>query len=162
MKGIVDLFPEIKKDKNMKNIIDSPHTIEEMVKAINDPNYLNTQLKNLDIAIARLETIPAGYNVLRSMLKSQKDIVINNDSTVFKEGSNEINESGSVPNPWNKNNFNPLVEYRKQVEYMKECGFTDTLSNIKLLVKHKGNVDEAINELLTIQSPLSPSTSVRR
>ncbi|KAI5189276.1 ubiquilin [Nematocida sp. AWRm77] len=154
MKEILEMFPEMKKENpELKKLMESSQMLEEMAKLAEDPEYMNTQMKNVDIAMAKLETMPGGFNMLRSMLKTQKDpnsmLAEGADSTIFKEGSITEEEKGQpAPNPWGKKSFNPIVAYRKQVEYMKECGFTDIEENIKLLVKHKGNVDGAISEIL--------------
>ncbi|KAI5187480.1 ubiquilin [Nematocida homosporus] len=163
VKGIIDMFPEMKKDNpELRKLMESSQMLEEMAKLAEDPDYMNTQMKNIDIAMAKLETIPGGFNMLRGMLKTQKDpsagLAEGLDMTSFKEGSAVVPEIGKpAPNPWGSYNFNPILEYRRQVEYMKECGFTDVGSNIQLLIKHQGNVDEAISEILSA-SMHSPTT----
>lgn len=168
MKGILEMFPEMKKENpELKKIMESSQMMEEMAKLAEDPEYMNIQTKNIDIAMAKLETIPGGFNMLRSTLKVQKDpsagIVEGGDSTHFKEGSVSVKEAKNpVPNPWGTYNFNPILEYRKQVEYMKECGFTDIAKNINLLVKYHGDVDEAISDIVStaMHSP-APDTETR-
>ncbi|OAG29593.1 ubiquilin [Nematocida displodere] len=168
MKGILEMFPDMKKENpEIKKLMESSQMLEEMAKIAEDPQYMNTQMKNVDIAMAKLETIPGGFNMLRSMLKTQTDpnagLVGGADSTIFSEGGAITAETkqGPVPNPWGTYNFNPLVEYRQQVEYMTECGFTDTSANIRLLIKHQGDVDEAISEMVCAQStsPVTDSES---
>ncbi|EIJ89480.1 hypothetical protein NEPAR06_2360 [Nematocida parisii] len=162
MKGLLEMLPELKNENpELRKLMESSEMLEQMSKIADDPEYMNTQMKNLDIAMAKLETIPGGFNMLRSMLKTQKDpsalLAEERDRTSFKEGTTDIQPSNQpVPNPWGKYNFNPILEYRKQVEYMKECGFTDVCSNIKLLIKHHGDVDNAISEILSGSSMHSP------
>lgn len=167
MKELMDMFPEMKKENpELKKLMESSQMLEEMAKLAEDPEYMNTQMKNVDIAMAKLETIPGGFNMLRGMLKTQKDPNANlaegADSTIFKEGSTEPPSKGQpAPNPWGGNSFNPMIEYRQQVMYMKECGFTDITANIKLLVKYQGDVDQAINDILSsnMHSPMSDQES---
>ncbi|KAI5161763.1 ubiquilin [Nematocida ausubeli] len=162
MKGLLEMLPELKNENpELKKLMESSEMMEQMSKIADDPEYMNTQMKNLDIAMAKLETIPGGFNMLRGMLKTQKDpsamLAEERDRTTFKEGSATAKPSGQpVPNPWGKYNFNPILEYRKQVEYMKECGFTDVGSNIKLLIKHHGDVDNAISEIISGSAMNSP------
>ncbi|OAG30989.1 hypothetical protein NEIG_00586 [Nematocida sp. ERTm5] len=168
MKGLLEMLPELKNENpELRKLMESSEMLEQMSKIADDPEYMNTQMKNLDIAMAKLETIPGGFNMLRGMLKTQKDpsalLAEERDRTSFKEGTTDAQPSNQpVPNPWSKYNFNPILEYRKQVEYMKECGFTDVGSNIKLLIKHHGDVDNAISEILSgsaMHSPLPDNTS---
>ncbi|KAH9387163.1 ubiquilin [Nematocida major] len=163
MKGLLEMLPELKNENpELKKLMESSEMLEQMSKIADDPEYMTAQMKNLDIAMAKLETIPGGFNMLRNMLKTQKDpgaaLMEERDRTSFKEGSRNASPSNQpVPNPWSKYNFNPILEYRKQVEYMKECGFTDVGSNIRLLIKHQGDVDNAISEITsnsTMNSPL--------
>lgn len=170
MKGLLDMFPEMKKENpELKKLMESSHMLEEMAKIAEDPEYMNTQMKNVDIAMAKLETIPGGFNMLRGMLKTQKDpgdklAEGGGDSGLFSEGSSAPSEEKNpAPNPWREYNFNPLLEYRRQAAYMRECGFKDTSVNIRLLVKHKGDVDEAISEILTVvHSPPDNESTTRR
>lgn len=161
MKGLLDILPELK-DENpeIKKLMESSDMLEQMSKLADDPEYMNTQMKNLDIAMAKLETIPGGFNMLRGMLKTQKDpseiLSEERERMNFTEGNKEGISKNPVPNPWRKYNFNPIVEYRKQVNYMKECGFTDVSSNIRLLIKHQGDVDGAISEIVMGSSMNSP------
>lgn len=168
MKGLLDVLPELKNENpEIKKLMESSDMLEQMSKIADDPEYMNTQMKNLDIAMAKLETIPGGFNMLRGMLKSQKDptdlLAEERGRMSFKEGNkDELPSKNPVPNPWRKYNFNPIVEYRKQVKYMKECGFTDISSNIRLLIKHQGDVDNAITEIVmgsSMSSPHSEHTS---
>lgn len=162
MKGLLDMLPELKNENpELRKLMESSEMLEQMSKIADDPEYMTTQMKNLDIAMAKLETIPGGFNMLRNMLKTQKDpsalLAEEGDRTNFKEGSKDAKPSSQpVPNPWSKYNFNPIVEYRKQVEYMKECGFKDIGSNIRLLIKHRGDVDNAISEITSGSSMHSP------
>ncbi|KAI5180544.1 hypothetical protein NEOKW01_0848 [Nematocida sp. AWRm80] len=168
MKGILDMFPEMKKENpELKKLMESTQMLEEMAKLAEDPEYMNTQMKNVDIAMAKLETIPGGFNMLRSMLKTQKDpnagLAESTENSHFKEGSTITKDKGrAAPNPWGSTtSFNPLLEYRKQVGYMKECGFKNISMNIRMLIKHHGDVDNAISEILStpMHSPVSDPQS---
>ncbi|KAI5190685.1 ubiquilin [Nematocida minor] len=162
MKGLLDMLPELKNENpEIRKLMESSEMLEQMSKLAEDPEHMNTQMKNLDIAMAKLETIPGGFNMLRGMLKTQKDpsesLAEESERMHFKEGSKDAKPSSQpVPNPWGKYNFNPILEYRSQVKYMKECGFTDISSNIKLLIKHQGDVDSAITEIVSDSAMSSP------
>lgn len=167
MKGILEMFPEMKKENpELKKIMESSQMVEEMAKFAEDPEYMNIQTKNIDIAMAKLETIPGGFNMLRNTLKVQRDpsasAAEGGDGVAFKEGTTDARDArGPVPNPWSTYNFNPIVAYRRQVEYMRECGFTDIAKNITLLIKHHGDVDEAITDILSsaVHSPVADTES---
>lgn len=163
-KNMIESIPGIKKEMKanpeLSKMIESPQMMEEMSKLAEDPEYMNTQMKNADIAMAKLETIPGGFNILRSTLKTYQDPLINalggrGGSTIsFEKGiaNGKINKT-PAPNPWGTQpKFNPMVEYRKQAEYMRECGFTDAATNLRLLIKHSGDADDAINEILSMES----------
>ncbi|KAI5172851.1 ubiquilin [Nematocida sp. LUAm3] len=166
MKGIMEMFPDMKKENpELKKLMESSQMLEEMTKLAEDPEYMNVQMKNVDIAMAKLETIPGGFNMLRSMLKTQKDpntgLSEGMDTTNFKEGKAHNKEEASkpAPNPWGTYHFNPILEYREQVEYMKECGFNNIEMNIQMLLKHQGDADAAIMEILYSNQPHSPRDS---
>lgn len=158
MKSVMEMLPGLKKglqdNPELSKMLSSPQMLEDMTKFAEDPEYMNSQMKNADLAMAKLETIPGGFNMLRNILKSYQDPLseamdAGRGTMEFQQGSQTDQDSGKpAPNPWRGSQFNPLLEYRKQVEYMRECGFTDTNANIRLLVKHGGDVDDAISEML--------------
>jgi len=168
MKKVLEMCPEMKKqDPELRKLMESNQMLEEIAKFAEDPEYMNTQMKSIDIAMAKLETVPGGFSMLKNMMKMQKDpnsgLAEGADSTVFKEGAVEQGQEGQpAPNPWGGLSFNPMVEYRGQMQYMKECGFKDSGANIRMLVKHQGDVDQAIIELVhtgVMQTPAGENES---
>jgi Ubiquitin family len=158
MKNVMEMLPGLKKglkdNPELSKMLESPQMIEDISKFAQDPEYMNNQMKNTDIALAKLEKSPEGYVILKNILSFQDQCTGARDagrgSIEFQQGSQRDQDSGKPAlNPWKKGiQFNPLVEYRKQMEYMKECGFTDTNTNMRLLIKHGGDADDALLEIL--------------
>ncbi|KRH92051.1 ubiquitin-like protein, partial [Pseudoloma neurophilia] len=105
---------EIKKNEQLKNIMNNPHTIDEMEKIINNPDYYDQQLKNIDLAMSKLENIPGGFNMMHSLTREIRDPFsqIMEGSGVNLKGisQNDLKSKQDeiLPNIWQKktNNFN--------------------------------------------------------
>lgn len=150
MKSMMSMFPglekEIDKNDELRQMVNNPNFMEEMNKLAADPEYFNQQAKNADVAMARLETLPGGLNMISSMVKEVNDPisdVMTRDSAEIKGGhQNSDVERAAVPNP--KVTVNWLVHYRKQINELNRFGFTDIQQNLIALKQCKGDLKATI------------------
>ena len=47
---------------------------DEIEKLTQDNDYLNNQMRNVDLAMAKLENMPGGMNIMSSMLKDTQEL----------------------------------------------------------------------------------------
>ena len=152
MKSMMSMFPglekEIDKNEELRQMVNNPNFMEEMNKLAADPEYFNQQAKNADVAMARLETLPGGLNMINSMVKDVNDplskIINKNMQSSEIRGGHTVREAvkDAVPNP--SVNVNWLVVYRKQIYELSKFGFTDIQRNLIALKQCKGDLGETI------------------
>lgn len=152
IKSMVSIFPglesEIDKSEELRQIVNNPSFMDEMNKLATEPEYFNQQAKNVDVFMARLETLPGGLNTISSMVKDLNDPISNimnkNLHNPQIKAGNKVDDivREALPNP--KVNVNWLVVYRKQINELKRFGFTDIQKNLIALKQCKGNINETI------------------
>jgi ubiquilin len=159
MKGMLEMFPGIKeemeKNPDLRMMMNNKQVLEEFGKMADNPEYMNQQLKNADIAMSKLENIPGGLNLMNSMLKDVRDPLSSALDLSFG-GKKDISEGQRVenvilepiPNPVvHKNEENSLIKYRGQLSELRKFGFKDVQKNIKALKLFSGDVEDALSYL---------------
>lgn len=152
MRSMMSMFPglenEINKNEELRQMVNNPNFAEEMNRLAADPEYFNQQAKNADVAMARLETLPGGLNMINSMVRDVNDplsrVVERGLQSPDIRGGHHVREAvrDAVPNP--NVSVNWLVVYRKQIHELSRFGFTDIQRNLIALKHCKGNLSETI------------------
>ncbi|ORD96550.1 UBQL2 [Hepatospora eriocheir] len=148
VKSIKNMFPEMLEDNHeLDNLINSGHLEDELNRMADDDEYLNSQLRNADVAMSKLETMPGGLNAMNFYLKGfdQSPIGLFGKSNSFNVGSKIFEKETKTIEGTIKEN--PLVKYRSQNAILREIGFMDTQSNYKALIKSNGDLTEALEIL---------------
>lgn len=152
MKNMIKFVPglekQMKKNPEMKRIFNNPNTIQEIKKMTEDPDYYDYQLKNIDLAMSKLENLPGGFNMMNSFTKE----FVNPFSFLGKElklNSQEEKKSMEteiIKNVWNeqKNKKNLLIFYRKEIMEIKKYGFTDLNLICNCLSEAEGDIEIAL------------------
>lgn len=150
LESMFDLFPalkkEVEKNKDLKEIVQSGNLQEEMEKMQSNPHYMKEQLKNVDIAMSKLENIPGGINMMSSMVKDVSDPlteIFRGKGKSFREGENR-NEVIREPINADREKVNYFVLYVEQLKVLREVGFFDVKRNVDALKKCDGDVENAI------------------
>ncbi|KAF7682876.1 Ubiquilin [Astathelohania contejeani] len=158
MKSMIEMFPGIKDEMetnpDLRNALNNPQLIEEFENFAENPEYIQQQMKNVDIAMNRLSNLPGGLNMMNSMIKDVRDPLTSvldrtiNSETKIKAGT-PINQSVSaaIPNPGSINGQNSILRFRKQLAELRKYGFTNTEKNIMALKKHNGDIEGAMLDL---------------
>ncbi|KAI4292371.1 hypothetical protein PAPHI01_1645 [Pancytospora philotis] len=147
IKSIKTMFPDLQeesaKNKTLNMLLNSGGLEEELERMSMDGNYLNEQMRNADLAMAKLENIPGGINMMSGMYKELED--------PFKMvlGEQKLNEGSAITSKMTtslpgSSKRNLLVEYRKQLSELKEIGFTDTRENLRVLSSVDGDLAAAL------------------
>lgn len=154
MKNIVEMFPGLKEEMNnnpdLRMMMNSSNLQDELEMFSSNPEYVNTQLKNLDITMSKLENTPGGLNMISSMIKDVQDPL----SSALKEGmggykvkegrriDQPINEA--IPNTHRGRGENHLIKYRHELAGLRQMGFTDAKQNLAALVACNGDLERSI------------------
>lgn len=159
MKGMLESFPGLKKQINknpeLKMIMNNPNAIEEFEKLADNPDYMSQQLKNVDIAMSKLENIPGGFNMMNSMIKDVRDpltgLIAQNNGVSVCAGNQEVQRK-VIPNVWKKKKSeNFFVKYRREISEIRKYGFDNINDIASALGKCGGDVDGAIDVLFKNQ-----------
>ncbi|KAI5174979.1 hypothetical protein PAEPH01_2113 [Pancytospora epiphaga] len=147
IKSIQNMFPdlkeEMKQNKTLNMMINNGGLEEEMERLSMDSNYMNAQLRNVDVTMAKLENIPGGINMMSGMMKDLEDpLRLIQVAPSFREG-HKINKRMTETLPGSSQG-NLLVEYRKQLSELKEIGFSDVKENIRVLSSVNGDLEAAL------------------
>ncbi|KAK1347272.1 ubiquitin-like protein [Hamiltosporidium tvaerminnensis] len=158
LKSMLDMYPSLKKEmeKNseLRNIMNNPQTFEEFEKMTDNPEYMSQQLKNIDIAMSRLSNIPGGLNMMNSMLKEVRDPVSMamgpQNTKDFSTGESiEMQVTDAIYNPEQSSENNPIFKYRKELDELKQIGFSDMAKNLEALQLYDGDIESVITFLAT-------------
>lgn len=153
MKGMIKSMPgfkkSIKKNPELKNILNNPSALQEFEKLADNPEYYEQQLKNIDIAMSKLENIPGGFNMMNSLVKDVRDPfmrIMDNTSTYnLNPGNNQINNE-ILPNVWisTKKKRNHFVVYKNEINEIMKLGFNDMNLIANTLDRTNGDIDSAL------------------
>lgn len=151
MKNIQEMFPDLKEEmsqnKTLSMMINSGGLEEEIEKMSMDSGYMNTQLRNADVTLAKLGNIPGGINMMSGMIKDFEDPfkVIQSEPNLREGNVISSKTTASLPGSSKKN---LLVEYRKQLSELKEIGFENTKENVEVLSGVDGDLQAALEILV--------------
>ena len=152
MKTLKDMFPDLEKEvegnKTLSMMLQNGNMEEEFEKMANDADYMSSQLRNADVAMAKLENIPGGINMMSGMMKEAEDpfkaLMSPGESTLKSGHKIDKRITTSLPGPSKKNY---LVEFRKQIAELKELGFMNVEQNIRVLREVNGDIEAAVERL---------------
>jgi len=152
IKSIQEMFPDLKEElsqnKTLNMMINSGGLEEEIEKMSLDSDYMNTQMRNADLTMAKLENIPGGINMMSGMMKEVEDPFQCLMGTPKLNSGHVVTERTRSAIP-GKSKRNLLVEYRKQLSEMKQIGFEDSKKNIDALERVGGDLEAALDLLVT-------------
>jgi len=158
MKSIIEMFPglkdEIDSNPEIRMMMNSSSLQEELEMLSMNPEYMNTQLKNLDITMSKLENIPGGINMISSMIKDVQDPL----SASLKDGiigGCKVREGRKIDRPIHEaipggggmKEESQLVKYREKLAELKQMGFRDTRKNLDALIACNGDLEGTIMHL---------------
>ena len=135
-------------NETMRMLMNSEGFEDEMDKMAQGGEYLNTQLRNVDLAMAKLENMPGGMNIMSSMFKDVEDPLKKLKGETKYEGGFKTNEAPTERLSFNNKNINYELLYRREIKSLEQNGFTTKDDNLWALIKAEGNVDLAIEFLL--------------
>lgn len=147
VKSIKTMFPNLQEEtstnKTLNMLINGGGLEEELERMSMDGNYLSEQLRNADLAIAKLENIPGGINAMSGMYRDLEDPfkLVMADPKLKEGNAISARMQDSLPG---QSKGNLLVEYRKQLSELKEIGFVNTKENLKVLNSVDGDLAAAV------------------
>ncbi|EPR80092.1 ubiquitin family protein [Spraguea lophii 42_110] len=149
IKNMLKLLPgmdeQINENPELRNILNDPATYEDMAKIFENPEYRQEMLKNVDLAMSKMENLPGGLNLMSGMMKAVEPMQ-NMDlgpKITFKQG--EYNPGlikEAIPVKVKKENF--VVKYRNQLGQLRNYGFKNLQKNIKFLHQYEGDLESTI------------------
>lgn len=156
LKSLPGFEKQMKKNPEMKRMLNNPQAMEEFEKLADNPDYYEQQLKNIDIAMSKLENIPGGFNMMTSLTKEFRDpfsSMMAGDGISINTGSGSPSQNQkSLPNVWhNQKTSNPLVRFRSQIKEIMNFGFSDMDKVAWALNRTNGDVDSALELLYQVQ-----------
>lgn len=154
MKSIVEMLPGLKEEmednQELRMMLNSANMQEEMELMAANPEHLNTQLRNLDLTISRLENMPGGINVINSMIKDVQDPL----TSALREGMGagyKVREGRKIDQPiteaipsTHRGQESQLVKYRHELAGLRQMGFTDARENLAALVACNGDLESSV------------------
>lgn len=151
LKSIQDMFPDLKEEmgnnKTLNMIMNNGGLEDEIEKLSGDSEYMNAQLRNADLTLAKLENIPGGINMMSGMMKDVEDPFKIISISPGIKGGNKISEKITSSIPGNSK-INYAVEYRKQLAELRQIGFENTRENIEILKHVNGELQDALEILM--------------
>lgn len=140
---------ESEENETMRMLLNNEGFEEEIDKMTEGGDYMDMQLRNVDLAMAKLENMPGGMNMMSSMLKDVNNpMKALNPKKSFNEGyAMKEGQSEKLSFAQNKN-INYELLYRNQLNIMKENGLVNKEDNIAALVEKEGDSNQAIIYLL--------------
>ncbi|CAD25894.1 hypothetical protein [Encephalitozoon cuniculi GB-M1] len=170
MKSIVEMFPGLKEEMNnnpeLRMMMSSSNLQDELEMFSMNPEYMNTQLKNLDITMSKLENIPGGLNMISSMIKDVQDPL----SSALKEGMGRgyrVKEGRKIDKPIEEaipgapKEESQLVKYKDKLAELKQIGFSDTRQNFMALMACNGDLEGSIIYLRELDRKSSPTQKAK-
>ncbi|OQS55668.1 hypothetical protein EHP00_1388 [Ecytonucleospora hepatopenaei] len=135
-------------NETMRMMMNSEGLEDEIEKMTQGGDYMKTQLRNVDLAMAKLENMPGGMNMMSSMMKDVGDpLKMLKGNSSFNEGYS-MTENQKEHISVNGKNINYELLYRKQMKELQKNGFSIKEDNLNALKQTGGNLDMAIMSLL--------------
>lgn len=139
-----ELKSEIKKNKHLKEFVQSGNLADEFDKMSKNPKYMNEQLRSIDLAMSKLENIPGGLNMMSSMVNEVNEPL----TDIFKSKGKNVKE-GVKSEYVNKEQMgnrkeNLKLKYAVQLGELKKLEFRDVERNVEVLRITEGDLERAI------------------
>ncbi|KAL6120626.1 hypothetical protein NUSPORA_02615 [Nucleospora cyclopteri] len=148
LKSLQSMFPDIEEgNETMKMLFNNGGIEEELEKMTQDGDYLNSQLRNVDVAMAKLENMPGGMNMMSSMLKDIEDPLKKIMAQPRYSPGQAINKKTTSSLPGNVKE-NPLIKFKAQNLELVNLGFSNATDNIEALTQSGGDIGNAVELLL--------------
>lgn len=150
IKTIQEMFPGLKEEMEensaLKMLMNSEGMEDEFERFAADDDYMNMQMRNLDINMARLQNLPDGARMMNGMAKDVQNMAIQMPVAELRSGE-ELAEKNNKAIP-GKNTRNSLVEYRNQLLELKNIGFENIHENLEVLRNVDGDLQMAQDVLI--------------
>jgi ubiquilin len=150
MKALMERNPQI------RHALSDPSTLQEILATGSDPRVYQEAMRGHDRALANIENIPGGFQALQQFYtKEPAEVETGIGEMHLHQRVYEGQQTRNVqpmPNPWKRptmDNANDETQFKEQLESMRQMGFTDTQENIQALLACNGNVDSAIDKILS-------------
>lgn len=151
IKTIQEMFPDLKNEleenSSLNMLMNNECMEDELEKFAADDDYMNTQMRNADITMAKLQNFPEGVRLMSSLAKDTSSLGMLKMSPADLKGGQSLTSKNKKAIP-GKNSINYLVEYRKQLLELKNIGFEDVRENIEVLKTVNGDLESAQQALL--------------
>lgn len=150
IKTMQEMFPglkdEMEDNSSLKMLLNNEGMEEELERFAADDEYMNTQLRNADITMAKLQNLPDGIRLMNSLAKDAQGINLQMPMLDLRSGETlTAKNTKAIPGRSSKNY---LVEYRKQLLELKNIGFENVKENIEVLKSVNGDLQSAQQTLL--------------
>lgn len=151
IKSIQDMFPGLKdemaENSSLNMLMSNEGLEDELEKFAADDDYMNTQLRNADITMAKLENLPEGIKIMSSLAKDTQNLSSFQVPPSELKGGERLTKKNlqSLPGQSKKNS---LVEYRKQLFELKQIGFENVRENVQILNSVNGDFQSALEILV--------------
>lgn len=151
IKTIQEIFPELKNEmeenSSLNMLMNNEGMEDELERYAADDDYMNTQMRNADITMAKLQNLPDGARIMSSLVKDTSSLGMIKPSPGELKGGQALTAKNNKAIP-GKNTVNYLVEYRKQLLELKNIGFEDVKENIEVLKSVNGDLQSAQQVLI--------------
>jgi len=152
IKAIKEMFPDLKKEmeenSSLNALMSNEYMEEELERLTGNDDYMKTQMKNIDITMAKLQNLPEGVRIMNSMAKDTSNLTMMRQPASELKGTHQIltaKNNKAIPG---KNTVNYLIEYRRQLLELKNIGFENVRENIEVLRGVNGDLELAQAELI--------------
>lgn len=158
IKSIQEMFPGLKdemaENSSLNMLMSNEGLEDELERFAADDDYMNTQLRNADITMAKLGNLPEGVKIMSSLAKDTQNLSSFQVPPVELKGGEQLTKKNlrSLPGPSKKNS---LVEYRKQLFELKQIGFENVKENVQILSSVDGDLQSALEILVKKYDRLS-------
>lgn len=146
LESMKNMFPELKEqmeeNSSLNMLINNGAMEEELSKFASNEDYANIQLRNNDVAMAKLEQIPGGFQIINNLSQETGNLNMIKPKMDLKRGS-DLTSKPNQPLP-GSNKKNLFIEFRKELLIIKQIGFDNIIDNITALQAANGDIDEAI------------------
>ena len=147
---------------NMSNILNNPVVTQMMTQIMSNPELMSQMINNPMIQQMRNNPMYQNPDIINNMMANPQMLEMMNhmmsNPEIMTNALNNMNTSSLNTNSTNtasntssdQNNFENLKEkYKEQISKINELGFNETSKIIAILKSCNGNVDIAIDRLLS-------------
>lgn len=152
IKTIQEMFPDLKtemeENSSLKMLMNNEGMEDELERFAADDEYLNTQMRNVDITLAKLQNSPDGVRLMSSLAKDTTNLSALKGTPADLKGGPTLTSKNNKAIP-GSNSVNYLIEYRKQLLELKSIGFENVKENIEVLKSVDGDLQQAQQILIS-------------